>query len=125
MSIPHPRTTHPACPIPSLFRPTGTWTVENMTGGRYEFSAVVVAGTHVVVAGGKMPRQWNPSVVDVFDLATRSWSNTIAAALVSPRFFLAGAEVPGTGAAMFAGGSSLVKGEGVLSSVEVVQLKSR
>jgi hypothetical protein len=103
--------------------PTGTWTVSNMTGGRYEFSAVVIADTHVFVAGGKMPRQESPSVVDVFDLATRSWSNTSAAPLVSPRFFLAGAAVPGTTAAMFAGGSSLVKGEGVLSSVEVVQLR--
>lgn len=100
---------------------TNQWSISNMTGGRYEFSAVVV-GKAVFVAGGKMPRQGFAGVVDSFDVSTSTWSNKTATALAIPRFFLAGASVPGTPYAMFAGGDSLdPTNPGLLSSVEVVR----
>ena len=70
-----------------------------------------------------MPRQPSAAVVDVYRTG-QGWTNSSAPALRTPRFFLAGARLPGvSGAALFAGGNSLDKEDpGILSSIELVQL---
>ena len=99
---------------------TATWTITNMSQGRYEFSAVVV-GESVVVAGGKQPRPRgiNPNLVEVFELSTGRFRSS-ATVLASPRYFLAGAINQPLKTALFGGGNPLVKGEKMLSSVELV-----
>ena len=105
---------------------TGTWSVVNMTSGRYEFGAVTLDERYIVVGGGKMPRQGNATVLDVFDITTMRWRNNSATRLSAPRFYLGSAAAaisqpaagggPHADVALFAGG---VGPNGVSDAVDI------